>query len=125
MAESNNNNWEITNIISMTAIDENGVEHTTPWEIVYAYNGNVYLTKEECDEAVRRDKRTIVDILKCQKQTEETMKEIYEMAGETYDGELYDRSCRLSGEEKMSYCINKYTNKNRYNKRHRRQYSGK
>ena len=119
MAESNNN-WEITNITSMTDIDENGVEHTTPWEIVYAYKGNVYLTKEECDEAVRRDKRTIVDILKCQKQTEETMKEIYEMAGETYDGELYDRSCRLSGEEKMSYCINKYINKSRHNKRRRR-----
>ena len=70
-------------------------------------------------------KKTIVDILKCQKQTEEMMKELYEMAGETYNGELYDRSCRLSGEQKMSYYINKYINKNRHNKRCRRQYGKK
>jgi hypothetical protein len=52
------------------------------------------------------------------------MKELYEMARETCNGELYDRSCRLSGEQKMSYYINKYINKNRHNKRCRRQYGG-
>jgi hypothetical protein len=55
MAESNN--LELTDITSMTFINEDGVEYTTPWEIVYAYKGNVYLTKEECDEAIRRDKK--------------------------------------------------------------------
>ena len=55
MAESNN--LELTDITSMTFINEDGVEYTTPWKIVYAYKGNVYLTEEECDEAIRRDKK--------------------------------------------------------------------
>lgn len=112
-------NWSISDIESVTVKDEDNIEHTIPWKSVYAYKGNVYLTKEERDEAIKESEEMVVDSPEYQKQIEE-IAEIFAKLGE-----IDDSNCKPSGEEKMSYCINKYINKSRYNKRRRRQYGKK
>ena len=131
MAESNN--LELTDITSMTFINEDGVEYTTPWEIVYAYKGDVYFiekerdgTKEHWNEATKSCDETMfddVDTLKYQMRAKEIAENFVEQTDEL--GEIDDSDCKPSGEQKMSHCFNKYINKSRYNKRRRRQYGKK
>ena len=133
MAESNN--LELTDITSMTFINEDGVEYTTPWKIAYTYKGDVYFIEKERDEAKEHwneatkssdetmfDDFDDVDTLKYQMRAKEIAENFVEQTDEL--GEIDDSNCKPSGEQKMSYYINKYINKNRHNKRCRRQYGG-
>lgn len=119
-------NWKISDIDSVTVKDEDNIEHTIPWKSVYVYGNNIYFTKKECDEAIKHWDKAIksdneatfdnVNSPECQKEIAEIIEKLEE---------IDDSNCKPSGEEKMSYCINKYINKSRHNKRRRRQYGRK
>lgn len=93
-------NWEISDVESVTVKDKDNIEHTIPWKIVYVYEDNIYFTEKERDEAIKHWDKTIksdneatfdnVNSPECQKEIAEITEKLEE---------IDDSDCKPSGEK--------------------------
>ena len=53
-------NWTVLSIENIKFTDNKGAEHTIPARPVYTYNGNVYVSEEERDKAVKNNENPLL-----------------------------------------------------------------